>query len=118
MLCAVGGSDEGTDVEGRLAEGLALTRRGDGFAAHEVFEELWRSAPAGERDFYQGLVHVAVAPYQEARGHTVGMRSQLTKARRRLGPYAPHHRGVDVAALLAWCDAALARDACEGHPPT
>jgi hypothetical protein len=99
-----------------LAEGLRLTRVGDGFAAHELFEDLWRKAAPAERDFFQGLVHVAVAPYQEARGHRIGMRSQLAKARRRLAPYAPTHRGVDVAAVLLWCEAALDRDSC-GEPP-
>ena len=28
----------------------------------------WRAAPEAERDFYQGLVHVAVAWYQAGRG--------------------------------------------------
>ncbi len=83
-------------------------RAGDGFAAHEVLEDLWRAAPAAERDLYQGLVHVAVATYQESRGNEVGRRRQLEKARRRLGPYAPAYEGLDVAALLRWCDAALA----------
>jgi predicted metal-dependent hydrolase len=82
-----------------------------------VFEDLWRAAPQAERDFFQGLVHVAVAPYQEGRGHLVGSRSQLEKARRRLGPFAPSHRGVDVAALLGWCDRSLERGACDGPPP-
>src|SRR3954462_1605254 len=95
-----------------LAEGLALVRAGDGFAAHEVFELIWRAAPAAERDFYQGLVHVAVATYQETRGNAVGRRRQLEKARRRLGPYAPAHEGVDVAALLEWCEASLASEHC------
>ena len=99
-----------------LARGVELVRAGDGFAAHEVFEELWRAAEPADRDFFQGLVHVAVAPYQEARGHHVGSRSQLAKARRRLAPYAPAHRGVDVAALLTWCDRCLARGRCEAPP--
>jgi predicted metal-dependent hydrolase len=100
-----------------MAAGLALTRAGDGFAAHEVFEDLWREADAEERDFFQGLVHVAVAPYQEGRGHMVASRSQLGKARRRLAAYAPSHRGVDVAALLEWCDRSLALGRCDGPPP-
>jgi predicted metal-dependent hydrolase len=99
-----------------LAEGLALLRAGDGFAAHEAFEAAWRTAAAPERDFYQGLVHVAVAPYQEARGNPVGRARQLEKARRRLAPYAPAHRGVDVGALLAWCERSLAGEPC-GIPP-
>jgi predicted metal-dependent hydrolase len=45
-------------------------------------------------------VHVAVAWYQAGRGNRVGCERQLEKAARRLGPYAPEHQGVDVAAIL------------------
>ena len=92
-----------------LAEGLELVRRGEYFAAHEELEIAWRSAAAGERDFCQGLVHVAVAWYQAGRGRKTGCERQLEKARRRLGPYAPAHRGIDIAALLRQVDRAAAR---------
>jgi Domain of unknown function (DUF309). len=49
-----------------------------------------------EKDFFQGLVHVVVAWYQAGRGNRVGFERQLGKAERRLGPFAPAHRGVDV----------------------
>ena len=75
-------------------------RRGSYFEAHEELELAWRSAAAGERDFFQGLVHVTVAWYQSGRGNATGCRRQLEKAARRLTPYAPEHRGVDIAALL------------------
>jgi predicted metal-dependent hydrolase len=94
-------------IEKALARGLELARSGRYFEAHEAFEEAWRSAPPEERDFFQGLVHVVVAWYQGGRGNIVGCERQLEKARRRLGPFAPAHRGVDVAALLAQVDAAL-----------
>ena len=84
-----------------LAEGLELIRAGAYFAAHEALEDEWRAAPAEERDFLQGLVHVTVAWYQAGRGNRVGCERQLEKAPRRLGPYAPAHRGVDVARVLA-----------------
>src|SRR5438270_11551937 len=80
-----------------LEQGLELIRRGEFFAAHEELELAWRAAPPEERDFYQGLVHVAVAWYQAGRGNRVGCERQLEKAARRLGPYAPRHEGVDVA---------------------
>ncbi|MCP9487216.1 MAG: DUF309 domain-containing protein [Gaiellaceae bacterium MAG52_C11] len=83
-----------------LAEGLELIRAGAYFSAHEELEDEWRAAPAEERDFLQGLVHVAVAWYQAGRGNRVGCERQLEKAARRLGPYAPAHRGVDIARLL------------------
>ena len=93
----------------RLARGLELIRRGEFFAAHEVLEDAWRAAEDSERDFYQGLVHVAVAWYQAGRGNRVGCERQLEKAARRLGPYAPAHRGLDVAALLTSVEAARGR---------
>jgi predicted metal-dependent hydrolase len=91
-----------------LDRGLELIRRGEYFQAHEELELAWRAAAAGERDFYQGLVHVAVAWYQAGRGNRVGCERQLAKARRRLAPYEPEHEGVDVARLLAQVDAAAA----------
>jgi hypothetical protein len=83
-----------------LDQGLELIAAGEFFAAHEELEDEWREAPPEERDFLQGLVHVAVAWYQAGRGRRPGCERQLEKAARRLGPYAPHHRGVDVAATL------------------
>jgi predicted metal-dependent hydrolase len=85
----------------KLVTGLDLIRRGEFFAAHEELEDSWRAAEPAERDFYQGLVHVAVAWYQAGRGNRVGCERQLEKAARRLGPYAPVHLGVDVASVLA-----------------
>ena len=91
-----------------LEAGLDLICRGEYFAAHEVLEDVWRAAGPDERDFYQGLVHVAVAWYQAARGNRVGCERQLEKAARRLGPYAPEHDGVAVASLLDQVAAAQA----------
>ncbi len=91
-----------------LEAGLDLIRRGEYFAAHEVLEDVWRAAEPAERDFYQGLVHVAVAWYQAGRGNRVGCERQLAKAARRLEPYAPEHEGVEVASLLEQVTAAQA----------
>src|SRR5919197_1703729 len=91
-----------------LQRGLASIRRGAYFEAHEELELAWRAAPAEERDFYQGLVHVAVAWYQAGRGNRVGCERQLEKAERRLGPYAPRHEGVDVGSVLEQLRAAAA----------
>jgi uncharacterized protein len=85
----------------KLKDGLDLIRRGEFFAAHEELEDAWRAAEPAERDFYQGLVHVTVAWYQAGRGNRVGCERQLEKAARRLAAFAPEHRGVDVASVLA-----------------
>jgi uncharacterized protein len=90
----------------KLEAGLELIRRGEFFAAHEELEDAWRAAEPAERDFYQGLVHVAVAWYQAGRGNRVGCERQLEKAARRLGPYAPEHRDVNVDSILEQVQAA------------
>ena len=89
-----------------LERGLGLIREGRYFEAHEELELVWRAAHGAERDFYQGLVHVAVAWYQAGRGRPIATASQLEKAARRLAAFAPAHRGVDVADVLAQVAAA------------
>lgn len=91
-----------------LVEGLELIRAGAFFEAHEELEDEWRDAPQRERDFLQGLVHVAVAWHHAGRGNRPGCERQLEKAARRLAPYAPRHRGVDVESVLAQVEAARA----------
>jgi predicted metal-dependent hydrolase len=93
-------------VDAWLRDGLELIRRGEYFEAHEELEEAWRAAEPAEKDFFQGLVHVAVAWHHAGRGNRPGCERQLAKAARRLGPFAPAHRGVDVAAVLARLEAA------------
>ncbi len=83
-------------------------RGGHYFEAHEELELAWRAAEPAERDFFQGLVHVTVAWYQASRGNRNGCARQLEKAERRLGPYGPEHRGVDVAGVLEQVQAAAA----------
>ena len=90
-----------------LEQGLQLIRDGDYFEAHEELEDEWRTAPDAERDFLQGLVHVAVAWLHAERGNRNGCERQLVKAERRLGGYRPRHRGVDVDRILD--DVATAR---------
>jgi hypothetical protein len=91
-----------------MKTGIELIRTGAYFEAHEELEEEWRRAPEAERDFLQGLVHVAVAWYQAGRGNRPGCERQLEKAARRLEPYRPSHRGVDVDVVLESLTAAQA----------
>ena len=96
-------------MEVAYKRGLEAIRAGRYFEAHEELEEAWRAAPADERDFFQGLVHVAVAWYQAGRGRPVATSRQLEKAARRLTPFAPEHRGVDVEDVLLQVEAARTR---------
>ena len=94
-----------------LERGLELIRAGEYFEAHEELEDEWRDAPAAERDFLQGLVHVAVAWHHAGRGNRPGCERQLEKASRRLSAYRPAHRDVDVNAVLAQVERAAQKAA-------
>lgn len=96
-------------MEDELRRGLEQMFGGEYFEAHESFENAWRAADPAEKDFFQGLVHVTVAWYQASRGNRVGCERQLAKATRRLGPFTPEHRGVDVGSLLEQVDNAAER---------
>jgi predicted metal-dependent hydrolase/8-oxo-dGTP pyrophosphatase MutT (NUDIX family) len=92
-----------------LRDGLDRIQRGEYFEAHESLEDAWRAAEPAEKDFFQGLVHVAVAWHHAGRGNSPGCERQLAKAARRLEPFAPEHRGVDVAFLLRSVESAARR---------
>ncbi len=80
-------------------EGVRLFNRMHFFETHELWENVWRSAAAGERDFYQGMIHLTVALYQARRGNWKGAHSQLRRAARRLAGFEPEYRGLQVRAL-------------------
>jgi predicted metal-dependent hydrolase len=94
-------TSDDNSVRTEYKRGLDLARAGEWFEAHEAFELAWRAAAREERDFFQGLVHAVVFAYQTGRGRPVGAGRQREKAIRRLSPYAPAHRGLDVELLLA-----------------
>ena len=90
--------------------GAALFNRGEYFDAHEVWEDVWRAAPAEEKRFLQGLIQVAVALHHHSRGNLDGARSLLARAQRNLAGYADSYSGVDLATVrqgIRACEKAL-----------
>jgi predicted metal-dependent hydrolase len=90
------------DERSRLIQaGIDLFNSGRFFAAHEAWEEIWRSTTPEPRDLFQGLIQIAAALHQFLDLHRIdGPRRTLAKARRRLEPYTPAALGIDVADLL------------------
>ncbi|MBX7111874.1 MAG: DUF309 domain-containing protein [Dehalococcoidia bacterium] len=85
-------------------EALAIEHFNAGryFGAHEAWETAWR-LERGEPDeeFFKGLSQIGAGYTHYLRGNTHGARALLERGLPRIEPYGPHHRGVDVAALLA-----------------
>ncbi len=92
-----------------LDEAQRLLDAGRPFHAHEILEGVWKSAPAGERDLWQGLAQLAVGLTHLLRGNPTGARAVLRRGQSRIAPYAaraPH--GIDVPGLLEWTEQTLA----------
>ena len=103
-----------------FGEGIALFNQGRFFAAHEAWEEIWRSTTPEPRDLFQGLIQVAAALHQFLDLNRMDApRRTLAKARRRLEPYVPAALGIDVADLLEQVGAWESWLECrEGEPPS
>lgn len=102
-----------------LRDGIDQLHRGDFFAAHETWEEVWRSTTPEPKTLLQGLIQVAAALHQiRDLQRREGPRRTLAKARRNLEPYAPSALGLDIEGLLrsvaAWQDWIERQD---GEPP-
>ena len=87
-------------------ESLVVAQRmldeGRPFHAHEVLEASWKAAPAGERDFWQGLAQLAVGLTHARRGNAAGAVTLLQRGAARIRGYAPADPyGVAVARVAA-----------------
>ena len=86
-----------------LVEAQRLLDVGRPFEAHEVLEEAWKAAPAGERELWRGLAQLAVGLTHLARGNAAGAAALIHRGAGNIAGYRdqPPH-GIDVAGLVAW----------------
>ena len=90
--------------------GLTAYGRGAYYEAHEHWELLWRDEPEGHRrNFLQGLIQVAAALHKLGvmKSPTGSMRL-FERARARLSEVPSGMGGVDIQAVIAGIDLALA----------
>jgi predicted metal-dependent hydrolase len=84
-----------------LAQGIAEFNAGLFFECHDTLEDLWGGIRGPARDFFQGLIQVAVAYYHLGNGNAAGAESMMRRAGARLGRYPPRYCGFDVEAQRA-----------------
>jgi predicted metal-dependent hydrolase len=106
-----------------LARAADLFNRKLYFECHDLLEDAWTGERGRERDFLQGLIHLAVGMYHLAADNYEGAVSQLGRGVHQLEPFSPEQDGLDVDALLATTRRCLAKaeralgrtDAIEWH---
>ena len=87
------------------------------FECHETVEDLWIGSEGETRDFYQGIIQVAVALHHWRNGNFGGAVSLLQGGAAYLGHVSDACQWVDVAGLIADADrmrSALEKSGREG----
>jgi predicted metal-dependent hydrolase len=92
-------------VPEEMMRGVVLFDAGLYFACHEYFETLWGRAGDVASDFFQGLIHVAVA-LRHLESHNVrGASILLDYGQRRLQRYPADYKGLHLGRFLAEVEA-------------
>jgi hypothetical protein len=78
-----------------------MLRDGQPFHAHEVLEAAWKSAPAAERDLWQGLAQLAVGITHARRGNASGAVTLLRRGADRVAGYTGPAYGLALEQVLA-----------------
>jgi len=91
-------------------KGVAEFNAGLFFECHDTLEDLWAGIRGPSRDFFQGLIQVAVGFYHLGNENRVGAERLFARALRRLEPYPDVYGGFDVEGLrgvVEWWQEAL-----------
>lgn len=83
-----------------LALGIEQFNRQDFYGCHDTLEAVWLGADPGEKNFYQGILQIAVAHYHLSNHNWRGAVVLLGEGIRRLKAFRPSHQGVNTEALL------------------
>ncbi|MFN3361707.1 MAG: DUF309 domain-containing protein [Pseudanabaenaceae cyanobacterium] len=88
------------DGKEALATAVALFNQQDFYPCHDILEAIWHEAAPAERNFYQGLLQVAVGCYHLQRGNTNGAKMLLGEGIYRLRQYPEDYHHLDLGHLL------------------
>ncbi len=70
------------------------------YACHDTLEALWLEAPAIDKNFYQGILQIAVACYHLGNYNWRGAVILFGEGIKRLSDYQPVYEDIDVTNLL------------------
>ncbi len=83
-----------------FAEAIAQFNSGDYYACHDTLEAIWNDSWQSDRDFYQGILQIAVGLYHLNSQNWHGAAILLGEGTSRLPAYLPEYQSVDVENLL------------------
>jgi predicted metal-dependent hydrolase len=83
----------------QLAEGMAQFNQGLFFECHDTLEDVWTGVRGPSRDFFQGLIQVAVGFYHLGNDNRGGAATMLRRGLGRLAKYPGGYGGVELVRL-------------------
>ncbi len=104
-----------------FARGLAQFNHRQFFECHDTLEEVWSGMRGAPRDFFQGLIQVAVGFYHLGNDNPAGARSVLRRSLERLGRFPARYAGIELEPLRAavgeWLQALETGARAPAEPP-
>ncbi|MEB3213867.1 MAG: DUF309 domain-containing protein [Leptolyngbyaceae bacterium] len=70
------------------------------YACHDTLEAIWMDAKSSEKNFYQGILQIAVALYHLGNHNWKGCVILMGEGIHRLRGFLPHYEDVDVQGLV------------------
>ena len=90
----------GSSPSGQLLKAFGEFNRGEWFACHETLEDLWVGEQGELRDFYQGILQIAVALHHWRNGNFPGAITLLEGGTGYLARVSSICQRIDVAGLM------------------
>ena len=107
----------------QFTHGVEQFDQGFYFECHDTLEELWMETVGDDRLFLQGLIQVSVGLFHFYNRNFRGAVSQMEKGSKKLRPYRPRHKGIELNRFLneveGWLEqarSAMAGDCAQNHP--
>ena len=83
-----------------LKKGIKSFNENQYYDAHELWEELWSDYYLPDANFVQGLIQLSVGYFHITNRNINGANGLLNKSIKKLNPYVPECRKIDVNNLI------------------
>ncbi|MFM7574164.1 MAG: DUF309 domain-containing protein [Snowella sp.] len=82
-------------------QGIEQFNQEEFYDCHDTLEAIWMDAIATEKNFYQGILQIAVACYHLGNYNWRGAVTLLGEGVRRLSYFQPNYADIDVSGLVS-----------------
>ncbi|MGV0028869.1 DUF309 domain-containing protein [Phormidesmis priestleyi] len=88
------------DIPEEFWQGVEQFNQGEFYACHDTLEAIWIEAPPSEKNFYQGILQIAVALYHLGNQNWRGAVILLGEGANRLCKYPADYGAIEVGDLV------------------